>query len=191
MPVSRHYMNSVESPKAAPLKKALTWPLRISIVLLTLGALFELLHWPYAGVTTIAGSTGLLLLYPVRFALRPKKRPVDVATLVFLVFLALQGFFSFFEAPFPVPFKMILGLFFIGWIVLDLNAIFGLRNEANVLAATAKVLSWFAVALRIINSLFLIEHWTWAGHAQLLGLLALITYFLLGKAFDNQVDQQE
>ncbi|MGJ8548417.1 GldL-related protein [Winogradskyella wichelsiae] len=47
--------------------KILTFPLRLSVIVLIFGALFKIMHWPFANNLMLIGAVSLAILYTIRF----------------------------------------------------------------------------------------------------------------------------
>ena len=57
--------------------KILTLPLRVALVILLYGALFKVMHWPYANILMLIGGVSIGLLYTIRFLNKEDKSKLD------------------------------------------------------------------------------------------------------------------
>ena len=61
--------------------KILTFPLRLALIILIFGALFKIMHWPYANMLMLIGGVSIGLLYTIRFYFNTKKSKLDYVKL--------------------------------------------------------------------------------------------------------------
>lgn len=98
----------------------LTFPLRLSIIIVIFGALFKVMHWPYATHLMLIGTVSLGLLYSVRFINKKHKSKLDYVKLFMILLWVFQYLVSAFHIVYiPYIFKILLLILFVYWFIVE------------------------------------------------------------------------
>lgn len=176
-----------------PEDKVLTLPLLLAIAGIFVGALFMLMHWPYGRAIVIASCLAIVLMYPIRFARKRAKAPVDYLKLIFVLSGSIRGVFIMLHWPYKWVWTSLSALSFLGLAYLMGPAFFGIRetsssgHKSNRLAYTVFVLS---LILIMSGLLFRIMHWPMATEQLFAGLAMGGLWYILS-SFGNGEDTED
>ena len=171
-------------------KKTLTFPLRLSLVLLIFGALFKIMHWPYAGVLMFTAGISIVLLYAVRFLNKRTKRSLDYVKLVMVLLWTTSYLCKVFHV-FTHRYILDIGLaiLFIYWFITEnpnylKNRKFSKKGLIKVIYQALKIISVLSL---VFGVLFKIQHWPYGSilfvqGTLLLCLLLILDYFIRERA---------
>lgn len=174
--------------------KILTFPLRISIIVLIFGALFKVMHWPYAKVLMLIGSVVIGLLYAIRFVNKKTKTKLDnvkLAIILIWVFNYLVTAFHLFYVSYV--FEILLLMLFIYWFTVE--GIFYFKNRKFKKNKFIKAIYYLLIALAIctlfFGIIFKIQHWPYGALLLTLGVLTLnillvFDYFIIDRRNSTQ-----
>ena len=162
--------------------KILTFPLRIALIILIFGALFKLMHWPYAQQLMLIASVSISLLYTIRFFNKTQKQKLDyikLALVLVWVFSYLNEVFHLFY--FPYILEVCLFFLFAWWCIADgfsyfKNRKFKKNKVTKVIYTTLKVVT---IVFLVFGMLFKIQHWAYGSELFVLGVLLLCSVLIL------------
>jgi len=170
--------------------KVLTFPLRLSIIILIFGALFKIMHWPFANNLMLIGAVLLAILYTIRFISKPKKFLLDYVKLALVlvwVFNYLVGAFHIFYVPYF--FQILLFILFIYWFIVEGPAYIKNRKftKNRFLKVCYKILIALTAFMVFFGLLFKVQHWPYGSILFVLGILSLnillfLDYFLIDRS---------
>lgn len=172
-----------------PRTKKLTIPLRLALIVLIYGALFKVMHWPYAQTLMLYGSLFILILYTIRFLLKTEKVQLDYIKLV-LVLVWMIGYFIkvFHIFNMPYVFEIFFLALFAWWFIEEGISYFTRRKlkDNRWLKYLYYSFSIITIALLVFGVLFKIQHWPYGSilvtcGALLLSLMIIIDYFAIKK----------
>lgn len=169
--------------------KILTFPLRLALVILIFGALFKIMHWPYAYNLMLFGGVSIGLLYTIRFFYKSEKSKLDyikLAMILIWVFSYLAKVFHLFIIPYV--FEILFLILFIYWFFIEGTTYFKNRNYRK--NKFIKAIYYFLIVLTILTMFlgitFKIQHWPYGSLLFSLGVLQLnilliFDYFLIDR----------
>ncbi|MCT4628724.1 hypothetical protein [Winogradskyella sp.] len=168
-------------------KKILTFPLRIALIILIIGALFKIMHWPYANRLMLIGGVSISILYLIRFLYKKPKNKIDFVKLS-LVFLWLINYLidAFHVFNIPYLFEALLVALFIWWFTEE--GVFYFKNRKFKRKGIIKMFYYLICYLTLLalslGILIKIQHWPYGSLIFVLGVLLLclvliLDYFLI------------
>lgn len=170
--------------------KILTLPLRAALVILLYGALFKVMHWPYAQTLMLYGSIAILILYSIRFLFKKEKQRLDFIKLglvLIWVFSYIINVFHLLNMPYVLEI-VLLGLF-VWWFIEEGLTYFIRRKlvDNGFIKFFYYGLSITSLALIIIGSLFKVQHWPYGSIMFTFGILLLsfmlvVDYFVIKRS---------
>ncbi|WP_407557115.1 GldL-related protein [Winogradskyella sp. 4-2091] len=156
--------------------KILTFPLRLAVIVLIFGALFKIMHWPYAAQLMLISGVSMGLLYSIRFIKKADKSRLDyikLSLILLWVFSYLVKAFRIFYLPYV--FEFLLAILFIYW--FSIEGIDYLKNRKYRKNSFLKALYFLLIALTIFalffGILFKIQHWPYGSLLFTIGVLLL------------------
>lgn len=158
--------------------KILTLPLQVAVMLVIIGGLFKVQHWPAANIILTVGFTGILLLYPVRYFNKQDKKPIDHVKLLLAITWALNGMFVIFHFPYQNIFKILSGISCLLWLVFEGIDYFEGSGHSNTTSAFASSLFAIAAVLIIGGAMLYVRHWPFSGIAISCGVLVGIIWIM-------------
>lgn len=175
--------------------KILTFPLRLSVIVLIFGALFKIMHWPFANNLMLIGAVSLAILYTIRFFNKKKKLLLDyvkLALILIWVFNYLVRAFHIFYVSYL--FEILFLILFIYWFIVEGPAYIKNRKftKNRFLKVFYKILIVLTGFMVIFGMLFKIQHWPYGSLLFILGILSLnillfLDYFLIDR---NHLDKE-
>lgn len=153
--------------------------LRLSIPFIILGALFKLMHWPFSGTLITIGFGMIVILYPIRFYLKPQKRLIDYVKLILLISYPINAYLRLFHLPTPYLLPIISFGAFILWIALELFDLYSNRKQIDSLKIFPfGILSVINLFL-FMGAFYKLMHYPYANAILITGFVFLTTYFLI------------
>lgn len=163
-------------------KKILTLPIRIALIILIIGALFKIMHWPYYKELMLIGALSIGVIYVVRFIYKKEKTKLDYAKLALVIlwlFNYLSQVFHLYNIPYIVDICIVV-LFF--WWFIE-EGFFYLKNRKFKTSKIIKVVYYFLIGLTVFlllfGTLFKIQHWPYGSLMFTLGILLLCLILIL------------
>jgi len=92
---------------------------KILIVILVVGMLFKIQHWPYANLILVIAFSTLALSYPFRFIKKQEKKFLDYTKLILVVFWSISGIFIILHLPYKIIFQLITSAAFLIWFFME------------------------------------------------------------------------
>ncbi|WP_204344507.1 GldL-related protein [Psychroserpens algicola] len=165
-----------------PASKILTLPLRLAVIILIYGALFKVMHWPYANPLMGFGSISILLLYLIRFFYKKEKVILDYVKLVIVllwVFKYIIGVFHIMSLPYI--FEILLLVLCIWWLIEEgLDFISNRKLKGHLFLKSLYYLFFgLTTCLLVVGIIFKIQHWPYGNIMFTLGVLLLSGLLLL------------
>ena len=161
--------------------KALGSLLRLSLIIVIVGATFKWMHWPGANIMLVIGTLSLCLLYPTRFFLKTEKNTLDYIKL----FLVLTWGLNILNQTFHfIDYKissMASVPFFVAWILMEGVAYLDNLERKKILAT-----SLLGIILILTGFLFSILHWHGQNIILLTGSGIFITALLKDALFASK-----
>ena len=157
-------------------KKILSLPLRLSIVIVIIGALFKIMHWLGSNYLLLIGLVLIGIFYTLRFLNKKPKLKLDYIKL-FLVLLWLTNYFIkvFHLYKVPLIIEIVLAIIFIWWFIED--GFFYIKNRKFKSKGIVKILYYILVITTIFSLffglLFKIQHWPYGPILFTIGILSL------------------
>ncbi|NRD22195.1 hypothetical protein HNV10_03015 [Winogradskyella litoriviva] len=176
--------------------KILTFPLRLSLIILIFGALFKIMHWPYATQLMLIGEVLIGILYSIRFIKKVDKSKLDYVKLSLIliwVFSYLIKAFHLFYIPFL--FEILLVILFIYWFFVE--GIDYFRNRKYRSNKFIKGIYYVFIVVTFLTLgcgiIFKIQHWPYGAILFTLGVLQLsmlliFDYFIIDRSQKNRID---
>lgn len=167
----------------------LTFPLRLSIIIVIFGALFKVMHWPYATHLMLIGTVSLGLLYSVRFINKKHKSKLDYVKLFMILLWVFQYLVSAFHIVYiPYIFKILLLILFVYWFIVE--GIYYFKNRKFKKNKFLKIVYYLLVGCTVFTLffgiIFKIQHWPYGALLFTLGVLLLsvlliFDYFIIAR----------
>ncbi len=163
------------------IKKILTTPLRIAIIVILFGVLAKMFELSYAKEIMFYGFLTTGILYPIRFLKKQNKHFVDCTKLALVFFFSLYGIFTILEFPFSMLFLTLVAITFLMWFVMEGTAYF-LDDDLRVKNTTSQIL-WNCVLVIgtlsvIFGCLLQLLNWDYAIHLLTLGIVIFLAFIL-------------
>ena len=169
--------------------KILTFPLRIAIIILIFGALFKIIHCPYANILMVIGGLSIGLLYSVRFFFKKGKSKLDYIKLTMIVlwvfsYLIKSFYFNFYSYIIDI----LLIVLFIYWFIVE--GIYYFKNRKFKKNKFLKMIYYLLIGLTIFilffGITFKIQHWPYGALLFTIGILQLniiliFDYFIIDR----------
>ncbi|NRD18562.1 hypothetical protein HNV08_00770 [Winogradskyella eckloniae] len=170
--------------------KILTFPLRLTVIILTFGALFKIMHWPYAAQLMLIGSVSIGLLYSIRFLKKADKSRLDYVKLSLILLWVFSYLVKAFHIIYlPYIFEILLVILFIYWFSIEGISYFKNRKYRKNLFF--KTLYFLLIAMTIFalffGIIFKIQHWPYGAllftsGILLLSILLIYDYFIIDRS---------
>ncbi|WP_425076376.1 GldL-related protein [Psychroserpens sp. S379A] len=167
--------------------KKLGLPLRLALVIIIYGALFKVMHWPYAQQLMLIGSILVALLYCIRFLLKINKVQLDYVKLALVLFWFLSySNTAFHLIDLPYVLDIIVFVLFCWWFIKEGLSYFSKRQFKgnNVLKFFYYGILVISILLIIIGILFKIQRWPFGNIMFTFGvisssLILILDYFMI------------
>jgi len=167
-------------------KKKFSLVLRFCLSILILGALFKVMHWPYANQLMLPAVSGILIFYTIRFLLKETKERLDYVKLLLVLTWSLHYLITVFHLFYLPEFVVYIPLILFGWWFIEeginyfKNSRFKVGSAGKIMFTTFVLMS---IGFIIIGALFKIQHWPYGALIFSLGMLLLsflviIDYFV-------------
>lgn len=164
-------------------RKALTLPIRITLVLIVIGFLFKIQHWSFASELIIFSSISLMALYVIRFFFKKVKALLDYIKL-FIVILWVSinviNILHLFNVHYIFNFTL-LGLLCL-WFINEGTSYFNDNRKlkkGRFFKTLYYTLCFITLFLIICGMLFKIQHWPYGSILVTFGLILLSIMLLL------------
>lgn len=175
-------------------KRILTLPIRLAVVVLIFGALFKIMHWPYAHDLMLISSITIAILYTLRFLFKKKKTTVTYVKLVLILLWIFKYFVDAFHLiKLPYILDVVILILFFWWLISDgldffKNRTFKVKGITKYLYILFSILCVLALALDIIIK---IQHWPYGDLIFVIGILMLnfliiADYFIVNGPYKKQ-----
>jgi hypothetical protein len=155
----------------------------LSLVMITVGALFKIQHWPGAGVLLVFGFILLgFLFFPSALWIMKKESKLKGSLFIYIMSI-IGGIIFIFGILFKIqhyPFAgilLIIGFSSIGLILIPAILISKLRDENARNLRGAYIIGAAALILYLFGDLFKIMHYPGAGPMLILGAIGVTTVF--------------
>ena len=163
-------------------RKILTLPLRLGLIILILGALFKVMHWPYSKELMFIGAISIGVLYIIRFIYKKEKSKLDYVKLSLVImwlFYYLTQVFHLYNIPYIV--EICLVLLFFWWFTEE--GVFYFKNQKfktnRFLKITYYLLIGITSFLLLFGMLFKTQHWPYGSLMFTLGVVLLCVILIL------------
>ncbi|MUU79095.1 GldL-related protein [Winogradskyella endarachnes] len=178
--------------------KVLTFPLRLSLIILIFGALFKIMHWPYVTQLMLIGGVLIGILYSIRFIKKVYKSKLDyikLSLVLIWVFSYLVKVFHLFNMPYV--FEILLVTLFIYWFFVE--GIYYFKNRKYRSNKLIKGIYYVFIVVTFVTLscgiIFKIQHWPYGAILFTLGILQLcmlliLDYFLIDRSQENRRDKK-
>ena len=169
--------------------KALTFPIRLSLIVLIFGALFKIMHWPYANILMFIGSVLIGLFYAIRFIKKKSKESLDYVKFVMVLLWIinyLNSAFHVFNMPYIL--EILLLMLFIYWFIVE--GIYYFKNRKYKKNVFLKAFYFLLISMTIFalffGIIFKIQHWPYGTllfttGILLASILLIFDYFLIDR----------
>jgi hypothetical protein len=163
-------------------KKILTLPLRLALILLIIGALFKIMHWPYSSILMFIAGVSLTVLYTIRFLNKKTKSRLDYIKLALVLLWLISYFLKVFHL-FKHRYILDIGvaILFIYWFLND-NPNYLMKRKfkkKGVVKVIYQILKVFTILSLIFGVLFKIQHWPYGSILFTQGILFLCILLIL------------
>ncbi|MFK7832164.1 MAG: hypothetical protein AB8B52_02705 [Winogradskyella sp.] len=147
--------------------KILTFPLRIALIILIFGALFKVMHWPYAAILMFIGSVSLGLLYAVRFLKKQHKIKLDYVKFALISLWIINYLVNAFHlVALPYILEALIIILFVWWFIEEgvYYLCIGLTVSALFFALIFKIQHWpygallFTIGILMLNMLLIFDY---------------------------------
>jgi len=154
--------------------------LGISAAAYVVGALFKIMHWPFAGIIVVVALTAIAISSVLYFSSKLEKSYIDQLAIVGIPLWAAHTLLRLTRAPYQSEIRIglfVIALLYVGYLVFKWyrddksKGIRGINLERS-----SFVLGAILVA---VGALFKIQHWPLAGPILISGLCVLCMNFLL------------
>jgi len=167
--------------------RIVTFLLRIALVLLIIGALFKIMHWPHYKELMFVGGISIALLYTIRFLSKTDKSRLDFVKLG-LVLLWSLGYlikvFHLYNLPYLI--EIITMILFFWWIIEEGFYYFKRRKfkKKGWLKIIYFILVGFVALSLFAGALFKIQHWPYGSFIFTIGIflfcfILVFDYFVM------------
>ena len=147
--------------------------LRVCISVLLMGALFKIMHWPYATIVMLVSISGILLLYPLKFWFIREKSTMEYVKLALVVLWCLNYLTKVLHLyQLPLFFNIVLVLLFIWWFINEGETALNFRNIKikGVLKIFYMAIAIIAIGCIVLGALFKIQHWSYSNLLFVIGM---------------------
>lgn len=176
-------MTNKEEPTPA---KRHTLPLQIALAVVLVGALFNAQHWPGAKWILLGGLSAIMLLYPLRYAVKRPKRFMDHAKLVLATSWPLSYALAILHLPYAWITSIVASIAFFIWLFGEGVASFWQDDQRAGSPSTISIVMYALSFIFVVGgTIFRVQHWPYGIPMILCGLgcaaLWFAVEFLLGK----------
>ncbi|MCK5441622.1 MAG: hypothetical protein KAJ23_07015 [Maribacter sp.] len=162
-------------------KKILTFPLRVSMVILLMGMLMKVLEWSLAWQTMLISFITIGILYIVRFWKKPTVQFIDYVKLILVVFWTTNGVFRIMDFPYTIIFQVIIAVTFVIWFIMEGTAYF-LDDDRRAKNSNSQIAWNFLMVIGtlsiIAGSLMKLLNWEFAIPLLIMGVTIVALYIL-------------
>ncbi|WP_299121296.1 hypothetical protein [uncultured Winogradskyella sp.] len=163
-------------------KKILTLPLRLALVILIIGALFKVMHWPYSKELMFFSGISIGLMYIIRFLNKKSKITLDYVKLGLVTLWVISYLINVFHLySIPYVIEICLIVLFIWWFAEE--GIFYFKNRKFKKKGLVKVIYYTLLLIGLtaflFGLLFKIQHWPYGSLLFVLGTLMLCIILIL------------
>ncbi len=162
--------------------KKLTLPLRISLMILVLGTLFKVMHWPYGQALISLSSALIMVLYGFRFYFKKDKTMLDYLKLAMVLLWTLSNLIkSFHLFTIPYVFEILILVLIIWWLIAEGFALLFNRRLKKNKGIKISYYVWLFTTISLIafGVVFKIQHWPFSNIMFTFGMLFLCVFLLL------------
>lgn len=161
-------------------KPILSIPLALSLLLLLIGYVSRVQHWPFGVEMERTGFVLIALFYAIRYLRKNTVRYKDTLKFVLVISwcgLSLLASFKLQHISFLIYSIMAIGFF---WLILEMKDIFkhGFKRSNMILVVGALLLA--------LEALFRIQHWPLSSIIHLISLLILVLGFFTDNVFRSK-----
>lgn len=177
--------------------KQLTIPLRIALGFIMLGVIFKVIHYPGSIFLLFAGYFSIIILYPIRFALKQPKAFVDyikltyiISSFIYFVFALLRPEITetvVIETITKYAFKIISGLSIVVWFVLEGFTYFSDDEDVEI-DYWSNGIYGFALALVLLGSGFKLMHFPYSFELLVVGFAVGVFWVFKDFSFNDKSD---
>ena len=163
-------------------KKILTLPIRLALVLLIIGALFKIMHWPYSLILIFTAVVTLVLLYIIRFLNKKSRNKLDYVKLGIVVLWSI-GYFLKVSHVFKHRYilDIVVAILFLYWFCND-NPYYLIHRKfkkRGIIKVVYQILKVFTILSLIFGVLFKIQHWPYGSILFTQGIMSLCLFLVL------------
>lgn len=173
--------------------KVLKTPLRVAVVALLCGFIMRMMEIPHTAGVIFVSFLSIGILYSVRFAKKPVKRPVAYIKMILVLFWTTNGLLRILDFPYTMLFQMGTALTFILWFAMEGTAYFmdEDRREKNTIIE----IGWnFAMVMGVLSiiggGLMHLMEWDYATTLLTVGL-TIVTAYILKDIFKTSKEEQK
>jgi hypothetical protein len=173
--------------------KELKIPLRVALVALLCGFIMRIMEIPYTAGVIFVSFLSIGLLYSVRFAKKPVKRPVTYVKMILVLFWTTNGLLRILDFPYTLIFQLGTAFTFILWFAMEGTAYF--MDEDRKEKNTFIEIGWnFAMVLGVLSiiggGLMHLMEWYYATTLLTVGL-TIVTAYILKDIFKTSKEEQK
>jgi hypothetical protein len=151
-------------------KKILSTPIAIALIVVTIGTLIKVMHWPFASPLRLISISAIGVLYLIRYGYKKPKNIKDTVKVIMVVTWALLSVLVMFKMNNLEFLRIILMASGFSWLVLEVWDII----QKNPKSERANSLQLIGMFILMAHGAFSMMHWPFAGPMLLLSLVALI-----------------
>ena len=156
--------------------RIVTFLLRIALILLIIGALFKIMHWPHSKELMFIGGISIAFLYTIRFLSKTDKSRLDFVKLGLVLLWSLGYLIKIFHLyNLPYLIEIITMVLFFWWIIEEGFYYFKRRKfkEKGWLKIIYFILVGFVALSLFAGTLFKIQHWPYGSLIFTIGIFLL------------------
>lgn len=167
--------------------KILTLPIRLALIVLIIGALFKVMHWPYSKELMLIGGGLVSTLYTIRFLFKKQKNRMDYVKIAFVLLWLSSYLINVFHIySLPYVFNILIVGLFIWWFIEEGLNYF--KNRKHKVGGAFRIIYYLFCYLTFIamflGILIKILHWPYGSLVFTIGVLSLclliiIDYFVV------------
>lgn len=155
-----------------------TLPIVTFVVLLIVGVLFRIQHWPYGLELIIIGCIGITCSYSLRILLKSDRQVYDWLSMLLVVLWCIHNILRVMWHPMKSYVLYMLWLSFIAFVVAYLFRRKEKNDQSRFFESSWELIFLVLLAIGTVGSSVLrIQHWPGATLFQFIGLIGLVGWF--------------
>ena len=158
----------------------------VAIIILLVGVLFKIMHWPMASRFILFGGIGLVTIYFVKVITQNNTSWIHYLRWAVIASFVLRLNFVLSHWPYAEIIHVVFLVLFCTWFVLEIGRFLnsGEAKETKF-AKVLRLLAWIIPGVVIAGAVMKIMHWPGAGIALVSGLVLGVCWWILDTFFNK------